>query len=123
MTCVSGQWKCHFSECAEASEGRSRSGLDTTQTNCSTCQHVKEAQTTQCSEQGMHYQPCSSILSSCPFPPTVRTEFEAYLINGHTTLIQRVSSKSFVVITSPTSESPLGLLHIRISSASNFQCT
>ena len=98
-----------------------RSGLDT---NCSTCQHVKEAQKTLCScEQGVHYQLCSSVLCNGPFPPAVRAEFEAHLINGCTTLIQRVSSKSFVVATSPTSESPLGLLHIRISSGNSFQCT
>ena len=121
MSCVSGKWKCHFSDCAVAAEERSRSGLDT---NCSTCQHVKEAQKPQCvGEQGRHIQLCSSTLSSGPFPPAVRAEFEAYLINGCTTLIQRVSSKSFVVVTSPTLESPLGLLHIRISSANSFQCT
>ena len=116
MFCVSGQWKCYFSECAVAAEGSRRSGLDT---NCSTCQHVKEAQNA--SEQGMHIQPCSSVLSSGPFPPAVRAEFEAYLINGCTTLIH--SSKSFVIVTSATSESPLGLLHICISSANSFRCT
>ena len=122
MSCISGQWKCHFSECAIVAEGRSRSGLDT---NCSACLHVKEAQKQQSiSEQGMpHYNLCNTVLSSGPFPPAVRAEFEAHMINGCTTLIQRVSSKSFVVATSPTSESPLGLLHVHISSANSFQCT
>ena len=124
MSCVSGQWSCHFNDCALVAEGRSRSGLSTSQTNSSTCRHVKEAQKSQCtsiSEQDIH--PCSYILNSVPFPPAVRAEFEAYLIDGRTSLIQQVSKKSFVAITAPTSESPLGLLHIRISSTNNFQCT
>ena len=85
----------------------------------STCQHVKEAQKSQhSSTQDIHL--CTSILSSFPFP---QAEFEAYMIEGRTVLIQRVSNKSFVVVSTPTSESPLGLLHIRISSTNNFQCT
>jgi hypothetical protein len=54
----------------------------------------------------------SSVLSSAPFPPPVRAEFEAYIIDGRTSLI-RVSSKSFVVVTTPSSEAPLGLIHAR----------
>ena len=64
-----------------------------------------------------------SILQKAPFPPTVLAEFEAHLINGHTALAQRVSNKSFVIVTTPTSEAPFGLLHIRVSSANTFQCT
>ena len=65
----------------------------------------------------------STVLTSTPFPPAVRTEFEAYLVEDHNPVIQRVSKKSFVVATPPTSESPLGLLHVRIGPNNNVQCT
>ena len=63
------------------------------------------------------------MLKNTPLPPTVRAEFEAYLIEGHNQVIQRVSKKSFVVATSVTSESPLGLLHVRIGPNNKVQCT
>lgn len=64
-----------------------------------------------------------SMLQKAPFPPTVLAEFEAHLINGRTALAQRVSNRSFVIVTTPTSEAPFGLLHIRVNSANTFQCT
>ena len=93
------------------------SGLDT---NSSACLHDIVRGTKQRACLTTTY---ATLLSSGPFPPAVRAEFEAHMINGCTTLIQCVSSKSFAVATSPTSESPLGLLHVCISSASSFQCT
>ena len=124
MTYVNREWKCHFNECALAADGRSRSHLEAA-TQTSTCQHVKVAQKSHHRNDNStcNIHPCSSILKDYPFPPGVRAEFEAYLISGRISLIQRVSSKSFVVVTTPSSESPLGLLHTRISSTNNFQCT
>ena len=52
----------------------------------------------------------------------VKAEFEAYLI-GHNPVIQRVSKNSFVVATTPTSEAPLGLLHVQIGPNNVVQCT
>lgn len=90
----------------------------------STCQHIKEAQQSQCNrEQATCISLSSSVLTSIPFPPTVQAEFEAYLIEGHNPVIQRVSKKSFVVATPPTSESPLGLIHVRIGPNNSVQCT
>ena len=116
-------WRCQFGECVLAQDGRDRSGLDTVHTG-STCQHVKVAQTSRsnmCGTQDIFLS--SSVLKSAPFPPSVRAEFEAHLINGRASLIQRVSNKSFVIATTPSSESPLGLLHARIGPRNKFQCT
>ena len=114
-----GQWRCHFRDCSLARDGRSRSGTD----SGGTCQHVMTAQKSQSSECNTYaIVLSSSVLSSAPFPPSVRAEFEAYLIDRRTSLI-RVSSKTFVVVTTPSSESPLGLLHARIGQTNNFQCT
>ena len=122
VTYANGQWHCQFSECALATAGRSRSGSDVCQTN-STCQHIREAHKSQCSkEQATCISLCSSVLTNAPFPPAVRAEFEAVLI-GHNPVIQRVSKKSFVVATTPTSESPLGLLHVRVGPNNIIQCT
>ena len=62
-------------------------------------------------------------MNSLPVPPAVRAEFEAYLIESRTQVIQRVSKKSFVVVTSPSAEAPFGLLHIRTGPNNNIQCT
>ena len=119
---VNCEWKCHFRECTLIADCRSRSNIAAAKT--STCRHVKVAQESQsCSRRTCNIHPCSSILDSYPFPPAVKAEFEAYLISGRTSLIQRVSSKSFVVVTTPTSESPMGLIHTRINSTNSFQCT
>ena len=64
---------------------------------------------------------CRSVLTSAPFPPVVKAEFEAYLID-HNPVIQRASNNSFVVATTLTSEAPLGLLHVR-SVPNVVQCT
>ena len=105
-----------------AQDGRDRSGLDMMHTG-STCQHVKIAQKSQSSMCGTQDISLSgSVLKSAPFLPSVQAEFEAHLINGRTSLIQRVSNKSFVIATTP-SESPFGLLHARIGPRNNFQCT
>ena len=53
----------------------------------------------------------------------MKAEFEAYLIEGHNPVIQRVSKNSFVVAITPTSEAPLGLLHVRIGPNNVVQCT
>ena len=68
-------------------------------------------------ENGLKTSICLAI------PPAVRAEFEAYVIENRTQLIQRVSKKSFVVVTSPSSEAPFGLLHIRTGPNNNIQCT
>ena len=120
---MSGQWYCHFNECALAYDGRRRSYPDTNQASI-VCQHIKEAQNSQCSRecaQNIHLS--SSVLNSLPVPPAVRAEFEAYLIESRTQVIQRVSKKSFVVVTSPSAEAPFGLLHIRTGPNNNIQCT
>lgn len=122
VTYSCGQWRCHFRECSLAQDGRSRSGTDSGHTG-GTCQHVMTAQKSQSSACNTHaIVLSSSVLSSAPFPPSVQAEFEAYLIDGRTSLI-RVSSKTFVVVTTPSSESPLGLLHARTGQTNNFQCT
>lgn len=65
----------------------------------STCKHIKEAQQSQCSrEQATHISLSSTVLTTTPFPPAVRSEFETYLV-GHNPVIQRVSNKSLVVAT------------------------
>ena len=88
------------------------------------CEHVKAAQSSSlCIGTNGGVTLRNSVLSTAPFPPTVRAEFEASLINGHTALIQRVSNRSFVSVTAPTSESPLGLIHIRTTPTNSIQCT
>ena len=110
VTYSCGQWRCHFRECSLAQDGRSRSGTDSGHTG-GTCQHVMTAQKSQSSACNTHaIVLSSSVLSSAPFPLSVRAEFEAYLIDGRTSLVQRVSSKTFVVVTTRTSESPSFLL-------------
>ena len=74
---------------------------------------AQKSQSSTCGAQNISLS--NSVLNSAPFPPSVRAEFEAHLTNGRTSLIQRVSNKGFVIATTPSSESPLGLLHARIS--------
>ena len=50
VTYVSGQWYCHFNECALAYDGRRRSYPDANQASI-VCQHIKEAQNSQCSRE------------------------------------------------------------------------
>lgn len=64
------------------------------------------------------------MLKEVPFPPAVLAEFEGQVINGNSNkLIHRVSDQCFVVQTMPSSEAPLGLLHVRVDAKKQFQCS
>lgn len=118
MTNIGGKWKCHFSDCALAQDCRQRSN-NTSVTVL--CEHIRKAINSQSDSEALVMS--ESALTDAPFPPNVKAEFEARIINGTTALVQQVSRASFVVVTDVSSDAPLGLLHIRTSHNRVFQCT
>ena len=90
------------------------------------CTHIKEAQQSQCTIFTTEYAKINlsrHLLESGPFPPVIRSELTALLKSGQTTLIQRVSKNSFVVVTNTTAETPLGLLHMKVDGSNKIRCT
>ena len=126
-----GKWKCHHKECETASEGRERSYHEST-TLPSECVHIRNVNelvshsppTSEGSSQLQHTRLSSDVLKEVPFPLAVLAEFEGQVINGKSNkLIHRVSDQCFVVQTTPSSDAPLGLLHVRVDAKKQFQCS
>ena len=127
-----GKWKCHHKECETASEGRERSYYHESTTLPPECVHIGRVNefvshtppTSEGSNQLQQIYLSSDVLKEVPFPPAVSAEFEGQVINGNSNkLIHRVSDQCFVVQTTPSSEAPLGLLHVRVDAKKQFQCS
>lgn len=114
-----GEWKCHNDSYVEVAQGRARSS------SCNfTCTHIVAAmEESACSNQ-IYTSLSEQVLQSVPFPPSVTTNFEQHVSSGNLDkIIQRVSDHCFVVQTEPTSEAPLGLLHVRVDKKKQFHCS
>ena len=121
-----GNWKCYHDQCKEASQGRARSALKELN-GAVQCMHINSVleDRSHLSDTNQKYtQLSSAVLKDVPFPPAILAEFESHIINNNLDkIIHRVSNDCFVVQTTPSSEAPLGLLHVRVDRKRKFHCS
>ena len=121
---IAGKWQCHHEQCNEASQGRARSSSELSDGECKHIRTVIEEKSRFSDANLQHTHLSPNVLKIVPFPPSILTDFENYVIkNKLDQIIQRVSDKCFVVQTASTSEAPLGIIHVRVDKNKQFHCT
>lgn len=115
---------CFHAECKEAAQGGARSSSESPDMKCTHISLAIEASSHFNDVRQRSTNLSSTVLQDVPFPPNILAEFKSHVTNDNLDkIIHQVSDQCFVVQTTPTSEAPLGLLHVRVNKNKKFHCT